>query len=263
MQSLSQTNPLQDWTQRWFFPLLITGVLINISGLFLTILEPDGALYALIAKTIAQSGDFVNLKVEGKDWLDKPHFPFWMAAISYKIFGINSFAYKLPALLFWAMGAWYTWKLAHEFYGRTVAQLSVLIYLTAAHLVISNNDVRAEPYLTGLIVASVFHYHRAAGRRIGGDIVAGSLFAAGAVMTKGPFVLITIGAGFVINWILKKEWSQLFHPRWWLALLLVGIFILPELYCLYVQFDTQPQKLVFGRTGVSGLRFCFWDSQFG
>ncbi len=95
------------------------------------------------------------------------------------------------------------------------------------------------------------------------QLVAGSLLAACAVMTKGPFVLITIGAGFVIDWLIKKDWKQLLHPRWWLALVLVTFFIIPELYCLYVQFDAAPQKIVFGHTGVSGLRFFFWDSQFG
>jgi len=263
MELIQNGTPWTQWLNRWFYPLLAIGIIVNASGLFLTILEPDGALYALIAKTMAQSGDFINLKVEGKDWLDKPHFPFWMAALSYRVFGINSFAYKFPALLFWAMGAWYTWKLAAAFYGKTVAQLSVLIYMTAAHLVISNNDVRAEPYLTGLIAGSVFHYSRALTKTFGRHLVAGSLLAACAVMTKGPFVLITIGAGFIIDWLVKKDWKQFLHPRWWLALLLVAFFILPELYCLYVQFDAQPQKLVFGVSGVSGLRFFFWDSQFG
>lgn len=253
----------QTWLQRWFYPLLAAGILINASGLLLTILEPDGALYATIAKTMAQSGDFINLKVEGKDWLDKPHFPFWIAALSYRIFGVNSFAYKFPALLFWGMGAWYTGRLAHAYYGKAVAQLSVLIYLTAAHLVISNNDVRAEPYLTGLIAGSVYYYSQALRKTFSWQLVIGSLLAACAVMTKGPFVLITIGAGFIIHWIIKKDWKQFVHPRWWLALTLVAFFILPELYCLYVQFDAAPQKIVFGRTGVSGLRFFFWDSQFG
>jgi hypothetical protein len=32
---------------------------------------------------------------------------------------------------------------------------------------------------------------------------------------------------------------------------------------LYYQFDLHPEKLVFGKTKVSGLRFFFWDSQFG
>lgn len=253
----------ETWLQKWFLPLLIPAILVNAGGLLIPILEPDGSLYATIAKTIAQSGDFIQLKVEGKDWLDKPHFPFWMAALSFRLLGINAFAYKFPALLFWGLGAWYTWKLALSLYGKPVAQLATLIYMSAAHLVISNNDVRAEPYLTGLIIGSVYHFYRAARSRPGLHLLAGSLFAGCACMTKGPFVLITIGAGFILDWISGKEWEQFRHPRWWIAILLTAVFTLPEIGCLYVQFDCHPEKIVFGRTGVSGVRFFFWDSQFG
>src|ERR1700754_5088862 len=197
----------ETWLQKWFTWLLVPAILVNAGGLLIPILEPDGSLYATIAKTIARSGDFINLRVEGKDWLDKPHFPFWISAISFRCFGISAFAYKFPALLFWAAGAWYTWRLALTLYGKPVAQLATLIYVSAAHLVISNNDVRAEPYLTGLVIGSVFHFYKASGATLSGKwlagnatvlrglvvhLVAGSLLAACAVMTKGPFVLITI-----------------------------------------------------------------------
>src|ERR1700743_3748596 len=253
----------ETWLQKWFTWLLVPAILVNAGGLLIPILEPTGSLYATIAKTIARSGDFINLRVEGKDWLDKPHFPFWIAAISFRCFGVNAFAYKFPALLFWGLGAWYTYRLALSLYGKTVAQLSTLIYVSAAHLVISNNDVRAEPYLTGLIIGSVYHFYKASRVKPGLHLVVGSLLAACAAMTKGPFVLITIGAGFILDWITGKEWEQFRNIRWWIAILLTAIFTLPELYCLYVQFDLHPEKLVFGRTGVSGIRFFFWDRQFG
>jgi 4-amino-4-deoxy-L-arabinose transferase-like glycosyltransferase len=253
----------EAFLQKWFIPLLIPAILVNAGGLFIPILEPDGSLYATISKTIAHSGDVVNLMRDGKDWLDKPHFPFWMAALSFRLLGINAFAYKLPALLFWGAGALYTWRLALSLYGKPVAQLSTLIYVSAAHLVISNNDVRAEPYLTGLIIGSVYHFYKASRLRPGLHLVAGSVLAACACMTKGPFVLITIGAGFVLDWVWSGEWKQFRNPRWLIAILLTALFTLPELICLYWQFDLHPEKQVFGRTGVSGIRFFFWDSQFG
>jgi 4-amino-4-deoxy-L-arabinose transferase-like glycosyltransferase len=264
----------ETWLQKWFVPLLISPILVNAGGLLIPILEPDGALYATIAKTIVRTGDFVNLHVDGKDWLDKPHFPFWMAALSMRVFGVNGFAYKFPALLFWAAGAWYTWRFALSLYGKPVAQLATLLYVSAAHLVISNNDVRAEPYLTGLIIGAVYHFYKVSRiqyPRSPADssvrpwlhLLAGSLLSAAAVMTKGPFVLLTIGAGFVVDWIIGKEWGQFWNIRWWIAVLLTALFTLPELYCLYVQFDLHPEKQVFGHTGVSGIRFFFWDSQFG
>jgi 4-amino-4-deoxy-L-arabinose transferase-like glycosyltransferase len=76
-------------------------------------------------------------------------------------------------------------------------------------------------------------------------------------------VLLTIGAGFILDWIIGREWGQFRNIRWWIAILLTALFTIPELYCLYVQFDLHPEKQVFGRTGVSGIRFFFWDSQFG
>lgn len=258
-------NSLWDgWLERWFKWLVILGIVVNASGLFLTILDSDGTLYATIAKTIAISGDFVNLKVGGEDWLDKPHLPFWLAAISYKIFGINTIAYKLPAFFCWLMGGVYTYLFARKTYNTSIARLSVLFYLTAAHLVISNNDVRAEPYLTGFIIGSVYHFYIASHQpKFTWHIIAGSLLAALAIMTKGPFVVICIGAGFIVEWALKKQWRQFVNYKWYIAVVLIGIFSLPELYCLYVQFDMHPEKIVFGQTNVSGLKFFFWDSQFG
>jgi 4-amino-4-deoxy-L-arabinose transferase-like glycosyltransferase len=254
----------ETWLQKWFVPLLIPAILVNAGGLLIPILEPDGALYATIAKTIARSGNFIDLYVDGRDWLDKPHFPFWMAALSMRVFGVNGFAYKFPALLFWGVGAWYTWRFALSLYGKPVAQLATLIYVSAAHLVISNNDVRAEPYLTGLIIGAVYHFHKASrSTRPWLHLLAGSMLSAAALMTKGPFVLLTIGAGFILDWIMGKEWGQFRNIRWWIALLLTALFTLPELYCLYVQFDLHPDKQVFGRANVSGVRFFFWDSQFG
>jgi len=253
----------EPWLQRWFLPLLVPAILVNAGGLLIPVMEPDGALYATIAKTMARSGDFVHLFVNGRDWLDKPHFPFWMAALSFRVFGVNGFAYKFPALLFWGAGAWYTWRLARSLYGKPVAQLATLIYVSAAHLVISNNDVRAEPYLTGLLIGSVYHFYRLSRGRSWVHLVAGSALAAAAVMTKGPFVLLVIGAAFAVDWSVGKEWRRPLQIRWWLATALTALLILPELYCLYVQFDLHPEKQVFGQTGVSGIRFFFWGSQFG
>ncbi len=264
MMRSKEVNPLEIWLDKWFYFLLFLGIAVNASGLLITILDSDATLYACIAKTIAQTGDFINLKVQGKDWLDKPHFPFWMAAISYKLFGINTFGYKLPAFLFWGMGCMYTYLFSKKCYGKSAAQLSALMYVTATHLFISNNDVRAEPYLTGLLIGAIYHYYLASiNKQWWKDIIIASLYTGCAMMTKGPFILIAIGGGFIVEWIVKRDWKQFYSIKWLVAIVLVVLFTLPELYCLYTQFDLHPEKIVFDRTGVSGVRFFWWDSQFG
>lgn len=246
------------------FPYFLTaGILLNANGLINDILEPDGALYATISKHIAISGDWLNLYGDGHDWLDKPHFPFWAAALSFKILGITSFAYKLPAFIFWLAGIWFIFKLATDLYDVFIAKVAVIIYIFSLHGILNNFDVRAEPYLTTLSFAAIYYFYKSAISGKWSHIILTSLIAACAVMTKGIFVLITIGGGFVIYWIISKQWKQFINYRWWIMLLLILLFITPELYSLYVQFDLHPEKVVFGRTNVSGLKFFFWDSQFG
>lgn len=246
------------------FPFfLIAGILINANGLLNDILEPDGALYATISKHIALSGDGLNLYGDGHDWLDKPHFPFWAAALSFKLFGITAFAYKLPAFIFWLAGIWFTFKLTDRLYDAAAAKVAVLIYIFSLHNILNNFDVRAEPYLTTLSVAAIYYFYKSAALGKWSDIILTALMAACAVMTKGIFVLITIGGGFAIYWMISRQWKQFINYRWWLMLLLILLFITPELYSLYTQFDLHPEKVVFGKTNVSGLRFFFWDSQFG
>ena len=255
---------MQNLSSSRLYQLLLTlAIAVNFSGLFMTIIGPDGTLYASVAKTMVIRNNYLELFGNGTDWLDKPHFPFWVTALFFKVFGINDWSYKLPAILFLLAGAYYTWLFAKKFYNETIASWSVLILLTAQHIILSNTDVRAEPYLTALIIGSVYHYHRAWSEKKFLQLLAGSLLAGCAVMTKGIFALVPIMAALGIHLIATGQWKEIINVRWLIAAVLVFVFITPELYALYYQFDLHPEKTVFGRTNVSGLRFFFWDSQFG
>src|SRR3954469_3974802 len=91
------------------YVLLTAAILVNFSGLFVTIIGTDGTLYGCVAKTMALSNNYLDLFVTGKDWLDKPHMPFWLTAFSFEIFGIHTWSYKLPGILCMMMAAWYTY----------------------------------------------------------------------------------------------------------------------------------------------------------
>jgi 4-amino-4-deoxy-L-arabinose transferase-like glycosyltransferase len=248
---------------KWLYLFIGIAVVINLSGLFIPIIGPDGTLYASIAKTMVQRNDYVQLFAYGKDWLDKPHFPFWVTAFFFRCFGITTWAYKLPGILFLLMGAVYTYLFGKSLYNKQVGLWAVLILLTAQHIILSNNDVRAEPYLTGLIIAAVYHLYKADKLNSFWHLLFGCLFTACAIMTKGPFAIVPIGSAIAGQFMITGQWKRLFNWRWLVAIILTLIFILPEIYCLHQQFDLHSEKLVFGRHNVSGIRFFFWDSQFG
>ena len=246
-----------------FLSLLFLEVFVNFSGIAIPFFSNDPALYAAISKTMVQQNDFIGLYVFGIDWLDKPHFPFWMAATSFKIFGVSEWAYRLPALLFILLGAFYTYQLAKKLYNVDVAQIAVLVLLSAQHLLMSNVDVRAEPYLLALIVGAVYHFYNLFQRFSFLDLIVGALFAGCGVMAKGIFALVPIGTAIVGHAIFTNQFSQLFKWRWLLAGVFTAVFILPEVYAVYMQFDKHPEKIAFGlKTGVSGVKWFLWDSQF-
>ena len=246
------------------FPLLLLLVIaINATCFFTPILDGDSVLYASIAKRMAQSNEWLSLYSDGKDWLDKPHFPFWAAAFSFKIFGFSSFAYKLPGFLFCGLSMYYIYRTGILLYSHKVAMAAVLLFGVALHQVLANFDLRAESFLTAFIIASAYFIIRADAEKKWKWYAGLAVAAAGAIMTKGIFAGITIGGGYFLYLAFSKKLSSLFTFKWAVCLLLIFLFITPELYALYSQFDRHPEKIVFGQTHVSGLRFFFWDSQFG
>ncbi|MBK7561204.1 MAG: glycosyltransferase family 39 protein [Chitinophagaceae bacterium] len=248
---------------KWLYFFISLAVLVNFSGLFVSLMDPDAGVYAAVTKHMVQRNNYLELYFQGTDWLDKPHLPFWITAVFFKVFGIYTWSYKLPGILFMMLGAYYTYLFAKQHYTKTIALWAVFILLTAEHIIISNSDVRAEPFLTGFIIASIYHFSNALNKKIGWHLVAAAFFAACAVMTKGVFTLIPVGAAMAGELIIKKNWKELFHWKWLVAGALLVVFISPELYSLWYQFDRHPEKTVFGKTNVSGIRFFLWDSQFG
>lgn len=243
------------------------GLALALSTCLLCLLFPrmdgDSAVYALLAKHMVLQGDVVNLIFQGKDWLDKPHFPFWMMALSFKLFGINEYAYQVPGLLFYGLGAWFTRKMAVHFYDEGTASLAVLVYLSLFGLLLAAHDQKAEVYLLGLMTGASYAWLKYEQQASVKYWLLGSVCTAGAVMTKGVFVLGILGMGLVALLVYRRAWSRMFHWKWAAAIAGCLLFTLPELLALYLQFDAHPEKQVFDRTHVSGLKFFLWDSQFG
>lgn len=252
------TNFVFLWNTVFIFTLLVYAV-----GLLVTIMEPDAAVYAETSMEMAKSGNFLEIFTKGKDWLDKPHFPFWITALSYKVFGISNFSYKFPAVLFSLLAVLYTYFFAKKFYTAKHGLIAALILMTAEHIIISNNDVRAEPYLTGLTIMGLYHFATYLNTKKILDLIVGSAALACLVMTKGLFTIIPIVTGIGFTLIYERKWREIFHWQWLLAGILTAIFLLPSLYGYYVQFDLHPEKEIFGQKNVSGVTFFLWTSQWG
>jgi len=243
--------------------LFVLALAVNLAGINVKFFTDDPGLYASIAKNLVYKKDFFELFTYNLDWLDKPHFPFWLILLSFKIFGISVWAYRLPALLFFIISVLYTWLFTRKYYGWEIAAIAVLILMTAQHVLLSNTDVRAEPYLMALLIGSIYHIACLRERFKFTDLILAALLTAFALMTKGVFVIIAIYGALFGQLIFQKKFKDIFKFRWLFLVILTIVFTFPEFYALYRQFDLHPEKTVFGTHHVSGIKWFLWDSQFG
>jgi len=254
---------MKDKLKLFYLLLFVLALFVNLAGINVNFFTDDPGLYASIAKNLIYKKDFLQLYTYGQDWLDKPHFPFWMVYFSFKLFGISVWAYRLPALLFFLLGIIYTHLFARKYYGVEAATIAVLILMTAQYAIMGNTDVRAEPYLLALVIGSIYHISRLVERFSIADLFLAALLTACAIMTKGIFVITAIYGGLLGQLIFQKKFKSLFSIKFIGLFLLTFVFTLPEFYALYIQFDLHPEKLVFDRHKVSGIKWFLWDSQFG
>jgi 4-amino-4-deoxy-L-arabinose transferase-like glycosyltransferase len=247
----------------FYLLLIVLAFAVNVAGINVHFFTDDPGLYASISKNLIYKHDFFSLFTYNQDWLDKPHFPFWMAMASFKVFGVSVWAYRLPALLFFIMSLVYTYLFTRRYYNWEAAIIAVIILMTAQYIFMANTDARAEPYLMGLVTGSIYHIACLDNRFTFKDLFLAALLTACAIMTKGIFLIVAIYGALLGQIIFQKRFASLFTFKWIGLFILTFIFTLPEFYALYIQFDLHPEKTVFGRQHVSGIKWFLWDSQFG
>ena len=242
-------------TQSYFFFAAIIAVYI-ISG-FIDVMDVDAAQYASIAREMLERGDWLHVTNRYQDYLDKPPLLFWLSALSFKVFGISNFAYKLPSLLFALLGIFSTYKLGKLLYSEKTGMLSALMFASCQAMFLITNDVRTDTILTGAIIFSIWNIaaYNQSGKLT--DFLAGFIGIAAAMLAKGPIGLMAPALAFGSHFILKREWKSILRWQWIIGLLIVAIVLSPMLIGLYQQFDMHPEK------GVSGVRFYLWDQSFG
>ena len=239
--------------------LLVLAALVALAGLFVPLMDNDAAHHAVISMRMYLTGDYVNLIDQGRDYLDKPHLHFWLSALSFEVFGISAFAYKLPSFLFAFVGVYAAFRFAALLYDRETGRLAALMLAVSFGFLLSVSDVRMDALLVSFIAFSLWQMLALAktGRWI--YSAGAALGLAAGFATKGH-IAVFIPATFIFLYLLqKKELRRLLTIQWISIVFLFLLFISPVLYCYYLQFNLHPEKSVRGETGINGVKFILWD----
>ena len=195
--------------------LLLLTALIYVGSAWNPSLQDDAdAAHAEAAREIVERGDWVTLHINGVRYLEKAPLMYWAVALSYKVFGFNEFATRLPlaigAMLLVAavyyFGRWMGGARA-GFYSGLAMSTGLGVYLFTRIMI---PEVIIAFFLT---VAFYFFLKVYLGELDTRWVYVFYACMAAAVLTKGLIGLVfPCGALFVFV-LMTKGWRQLWKMR--------------------------------------------------
>lgn len=185
---------------------------------------PDEPRYAWIARSMAESGDWVTPRLYGRPWFEKPALYYWEAAASFKIFGVNEAAARLPSAVNALLATLAMGWLALRLYGGETARWLLLLLPSTVGMTGFSHAASTDMPFSGTLTVAMVAAAAAIGLRGGknesppGRGVALAVFGAFlglAVLAKGPAAIILAGGGVLAWAAIAKRWRdalRFFHP---------------------------------------------------
>lgn len=156
-------------------------------------LPPDNdALYADVAREMLRTGDWLNPRVHGVPFLDKPPLYFWLSALLEGTFGSSLFVLRLPAMLFGALGGALVYR-AGARAGRLCGVLACLLVLSMPLYFEYARRVYMEVPVAVAVFASSLAFARAGQALRDGRLDSRSFALAGVLVGVGFMLKSLVG----------------------------------------------------------------------
>lgn len=183
------------------------------------LVSPDEPRYAAIARTMAESGDWITPRLDGETWFEKPALLYWMGALAERLGLDDDRATRLPvALMSAAFLPFFYWRLKREFGSQSAEYATLILATTAGWVAFSQVGGFDLPLAASLGAALLLllpwvHELSEASRRL--------LPAFGALLGLSVLAKGLVGPALASAALLPVVWQRglrplvrdLFHPR--------------------------------------------------
>lgn len=234
---------------RYLLPLLALVTLVF--GLFTDSMDVDATQYALMSKELLESDNWLHFYCRGVPYLDKPPLIFWSTALSYKIFGVTNWAYKLPSLLVMLLGTYGLYRASKIWYNQRTAEISATVFTFSFWFIMIAQDVKTDNLLIGFSCLSFWSISEWLNARSLKWILLTAVFQAFALMAKGPIATVSLFSGIGLHLMIKKDWKKILDWHWLLLIATIVLLLAPMTFGLYTQY------------GKEGVLFFYWTQSFG
>ena len=126
------------------------------------------------------------------DYFEKPILNYWLIAACYKIFGVSTFAARLPSAVSTLLIALLIYYRSLDSIGRRAATMAALIFLTSPIVLIVGRFSLTDMPLCLFITTAILLIFSGSFKRKSADLYLGYTAVGLAVLTKGPVAILLI-----------------------------------------------------------------------
>ena len=191
-------------------------LLVLPNGLY-SAFDRDEPKYLEAAYEMVKSGDYVTPYYNYEYRFDKPILVYWLIALGYKVFGVNTFGGRFfvslcgvltVLLLYWWLSRWKS---------EGFAFWSSLVLLSLLDFIVMSSVAMPDIALTFFISAALVSFFEAYHRKSAGFYRLAFLFSGLATLTKGPVGIVLPGLVAVVYLILRRDLIKTLKEIPWLS----------------------------------------------
>ena len=219
-------------SKRFFLLMFMAIILLFAFNAQMPVTDPVESNYALTAKEMVQSGDWLSPQIYGQFWFDKPIFFYWLTALSYYLFGFTDAASRVAPALCSICALGFTYWLGNKLYHQTVGLYSTLILSACLSFFLIGKAIITDATLFFFFNACVGFFYLGYSRNP--NYYYGCyFFAALSTLTKGPVGFLLPGLIFCIFLLCTRDWKALLHIRIFSGTALFLAVAAPWYYFMY------------------------------
>jgi 4-amino-4-deoxy-L-arabinose transferase-like glycosyltransferase len=192
------------------FLLFAFALVVHLAGTWiLPLIDRDETFYAEVSREMNERGDYVVPYLNGKIWLEKPPLLYWCQCASYRLFGDNDFAARLPGAVASALTALVILGFGSRLHGPEIGWRAAIAFTVCLEMLIFGKagitDMPAVLFTTLAAWAGWELLHPAAvetrtSRRWWWIFY---LSLSGAFLAKGPLAVLPLAGVIVYGWWAK------------------------------------------------------------
>ncbi len=190
-----------------FFAILINFYLtLSLTPLF----NLDEGAFSEATREMFVRHNFITTYLNGEIRFAKPILIYWLQAISISVFGINTFAFRLPSAIaatLWALGLY---LFAKKLYGEKTGILSSFFLVTALQIGLIAKAAIADALLNMFIAFSMFSLFLYIKEQKEKYLLISFAMIGFGFLTKGPVAILIPLATYFIYKLIKKDFRQFF-----------------------------------------------------